>query len=789
MQMNPTKKFVILSLSIIFLLQFNLQSQQDETAHRRYWFYRTRLINDFMKIGKNQGECIVISERNQGTTGPGVGPGGTTAKIGNDQIDLTNIYLATLALEYKLLTRNSQSTDETIKEIFHLLYSINRLDLEAEFFWNASFIPPYGNLSANGALNGYIMREDFPTDFIWNNIGHYNYSLLEDGYNGSNLNTLPNPFNTYESFSGLPHVSQVDGDTFFEQYLNSPIPANKPKVSLVQDKFFSMFFAFMCLVKYIPNGTIYYENGVAQQFQDGGYGIKEQAQAITNRIFPYLQGNVFSNPTANDWLLEQPDGSNVGPFAGAGIFAYSWPVHRAVCHINNNYPWNWTDICTSYSDVLVNTVGLLSYMTTGNLPIPAEDQALFQLWNQASSNYPVFNIVAGSFPPSLVGVPVTCDLAMIPNVIAHDLQWASLARKVLFQSGFLFMPTSTITNPLNVAPSFGPFNFPIGTPQFPDFQWSSPDRTEHPKYRGNPCWFPGNYPGIDFMFLHNLYYEYLNQEDDIFNNQAVTYKNAYNLMDNYDEFIWPKSFNAMTIGIQGNKANVKVFQNLESRALIYATASPFSPMNTIPSDVEYRAGKEIALLPETTNHWGFTVEEGSNFNAYIRRYKWTNGDYGGGLKTNGDPNQAGAEYENDEMNTTIAIHTVDHPMSDSDLHPGLNEQPIPNNFPQSLNNEILHDMIAQNNEGKALANSLENLTRLSVMPNPNSGQFKVVANTISDQEVFELTLFDTKGEVLEKISNFLSGEFDLSQYSKGLYLIKLTSNFGYNYSKKISVTN
>ncbi len=43
---------------------FQAQNIDNDKAHRRYWYYRTRMINDFMKIGKNQGNCILIAERN-----------------------------------------------------------------------------------------------------------------------------------------------------------------------------------------------------------------------------------------------------------------------------------------------------------------------------------------------------------------------------------------------------------------------------------------------------------------------------------------------------------------------------------------------------------------------------------------------------------------------------------------------------------------------------------------------------------------------------------------------------
>src|ERR1700752_3202840 len=154
---------------LLLLLVNNVFAQpaiDDEKAHRRYWYYRTRMINDFMNIGKNQGDCIVFAERNNGQD-DGFLPV-IESKVGPDQIDITNMYIMALALEYKLLSRNGQDTKETIKELFHMLYTINRLDLEAEQFFTPGMLPSLfnDNVQANGTLNGFMLREDMPAGYF-----------------------------------------------------------------------------------------------------------------------------------------------------------------------------------------------------------------------------------------------------------------------------------------------------------------------------------------------------------------------------------------------------------------------------------------------------------------------------------------------------------------------------------------------------------------------------------------------------------------------------------------------
>ena len=282
-------------------------------------------------------------------------------------------------------------------------------------------------------------------------------------------------------------------------------------------------------------------------------------------------------------------------------------------------------------------------------------------------------------------------------------------RRVLYQSGTLSYSESAYSSSLNQAPCNWqwPYNFSFpGNCDYPTLEWSSQDRNEHPDAKGSGCnghtTMVGNYPGVDYMLLHNLYYEYLNQQNDAHSGVTGAYTNAYNLMDNYDEQIWPQKY-CFSQGLgQGNShcsifgvntqtiifapfsstiekpAQVKVFQNLESRAQIYATSSPMAPSNTISSQVEYRAGKDITLLPESGGQPGFEVRYGSDFVAYIQRYVCTQGDYGNGLRQNPNTgNQYSNDYENDDMNTEVPIHYVDYPKSDSDLNPFSNdEEPV-----------------------------------------------------------------------------------------------------------------
>src|ERR1035437_2225895 len=54
------------NLILIFILVSSIViSQSDDENHRKYWFYRTRLVNDFTKVGTERGNSFIFEERGQ----------------------------------------------------------------------------------------------------------------------------------------------------------------------------------------------------------------------------------------------------------------------------------------------------------------------------------------------------------------------------------------------------------------------------------------------------------------------------------------------------------------------------------------------------------------------------------------------------------------------------------------------------------------------------------------------------------------------------------------------------
>lgn len=96
---------------VIFLLLYNQVYAQGMGAnHRKYWWYKSRLNNDFVKVGLGDGESLPFNQRGFGSTSytnsiPNFKIGDGTSTLG--------LYIAQLATEYALLKKNHEEDNIT----------------------------------------------------------------------------------------------------------------------------------------------------------------------------------------------------------------------------------------------------------------------------------------------------------------------------------------------------------------------------------------------------------------------------------------------------------------------------------------------------------------------------------------------------------------------------------------------------------------------------------------------------------------------------------------------------
>src|ERR1700757_1239041 len=162
--MNKIKYIIIL----IFLgsALFSQVATPFNSLHERYWYYRTRLNNDFLMVGLDAGKSIPMGERNFGASGCDGGTVNGTASraLFGDELTLMGPYIGVLATEHYLLKKNHQSTDKVDFELFCALNALNRLDFTAE----SAFL-------GQNHLDGFMLKDDIDVDFLVNNYQHFNF--------------------------------------------------------------------------------------------------------------------------------------------------------------------------------------------------------------------------------------------------------------------------------------------------------------------------------------------------------------------------------------------------------------------------------------------------------------------------------------------------------------------------------------------------------------------------------------------------------------------------------------
>ncbi|MBS1644911.1 MAG: hypothetical protein JST36_07735 [Bacteroidetes bacterium] len=136
----------------------------------KYWWYRYRLVNDFMKIGTACGESIPMEkwDFNCGSNYPDTCM--NTAHWADATQHLGN-YINALAGEWRILHDNGLDTRRTEEELYYALYAFERLDRKAEPSWRAyDNVYPYcgftdfpPEIAGTGSdINGFFIRDDVP---------------------------------------------------------------------------------------------------------------------------------------------------------------------------------------------------------------------------------------------------------------------------------------------------------------------------------------------------------------------------------------------------------------------------------------------------------------------------------------------------------------------------------------------------------------------------------------------------------------------------------------------------
>lgn len=309
-----------------------------------------------------------------------------------------------------------------------------------------------------------------------------------------------------------------------------------------------------------------------------------------------------------------------------------------------------------------------------------------------------------------------------------------------------------VKNMLSSAPCEGNYNFYPGNK--PGADWGVPNRFDRmdPVYKYNqscaPTVFLGEYHGLDYMLMHNLYY--LAEGAASFNNYIDRDITTNLPMGSY--------FNAP------NKNTMGAYEHLSASNTVNSNAAAY-----------YRAGKEIALLPNSNGNGGFSAVAGADFEARIDRYPC-----------------GGSTAPADEM---IRANGNTNSTPDYD-GPFVKGNPVKNDIQKETVNQAYIDSVlsAFNAELEKIVKmpeyvSQDLLSKIEVYPNPSEGNFNMAFNLGNNDNV-NIEVFDTMGKVVysqRHITGFAVIPVDFSRLAKGVYLAKFENTNGELLTKKITI--
>jgi len=143
-------------LTVLFLCSQSLTAQSLTENQSKYWKYRERLKKEFLVIGEGQGMSLPAESLERD---------GIRVRFADATVYL-GWYIGTLSTEYYLSDQgaylrvedgNNIDKDETLRELYYALKTFERLDANAE---------PFFNKSAEQDLNGFFIRDDVPKKMI-----------------------------------------------------------------------------------------------------------------------------------------------------------------------------------------------------------------------------------------------------------------------------------------------------------------------------------------------------------------------------------------------------------------------------------------------------------------------------------------------------------------------------------------------------------------------------------------------------------------------------------------------
>ena len=606
--MKTSIKHIKIILGILFIC-FTLSSfSQIQTDMMKYWYYRNRL-QYFVVPGLKQGESQIICIRNK----INAGNDGTDASNGypaknadyGQHGKYTGMYIGVLATEYYLLNRNGQNSDAAITytELYFALNAVKEFwDTKAENYWpNYQTTNPDYNADFADPFNGFFIRGSVPCDFYsqdtfrphgFSYSGESHVKLLnkdltpEDTWDGvamqfgnSTTGYLPEGHPGYTDHrtcdycegktekSGIPLHTDEDAEHVQDHPHYDANSTFKHPESMSQDEAIWILLGCEITIKLCPNGS------AAQIATDMKYRIADYLINV-HHIFG-LEPN----------RLYEPCGYALKSWEGGSTYAFGRPL--AVLDDNLQF----SDIGQWISWAVQSVISISDYDLVAVLA------AMTGSWASTSTG--------------IINATAVFDAETFYLLLWEVLQNRRLSipkQQLLLTDALLKLESAPCEGPYCYRSDYdGDGNWQYGG-NYAGGGWASTYRwckyvvDQQHGDEGNR----GNYNGLDYMFLYNLFH--------IISNDNCP--NYVNYVDRDIDIYLPIKHHSVNLdpyltewGTNHHPAKFAALDILTSTSTIGLQTEP--EISNDPGNVTYVAGTSIHLKP------GFHAMEGCYFHAYI----------------------------------------------------------------------------------------------------------------------------------------------------------------------------
>lgn len=781
--------FIWLLITVISADIYSQQNLNDAKNLQKYWSMRYQFLGDnqaperypgMIEVGSGPGYSIPAYVRNKFVTSNSFmfascsNPGPLREGIvqwGDGTIWMGD-YIALLATEWKLLNNYGYAIEQakTEEELYYALQTLNRLDLYGEEVFGIA-----------GSLNGYLARDDVPSDF-YENFGKFDaqgnyigdYNVVNSG--GRDNELCPGVFNP------LANCDKPDNTT--EPYGNT----------MSQDQAIGIIYGLSFVAKLVPPTVVV-----------NGKNLRVEAAAIASRItdwikngepvltidpavdplgsiaevmFHYLYGDFY-----NLWTITDPKNGEFvcrGPF----VIQFSYPFAEAAGKITginlHNHISDYIGLSlwnTIQAGLIANQIPIQSSIVSGtddviidlcypNQTVDLCDMGLELACNFAAGGFAVLSGLTDAYCSDIANntCEAICDLGIMDNFCASIPECGIMDTSFSFHQFNLNMILKLAAASGTWTPQFLGQNSVLfkkeiydlagavlnGYTPYTDTAYWNPILNSAPcglscYIEPNPFYNDPSCNDVEGWRFNNRWDNYIKSKDgdptgsdntDGYHN-SIDYMLAYNLyrlafLDAGGPYLplidrsitqnFPYSFQGNQYGDDNRPLTIQAAGTMYYNGVVYPDGN-----------VTLIAGTDIELGQD------FDVKSGGEFDYYYDYMQCEPNyfDLGGG-------------------NSAVVLKTGNPNTGNKPGYSYAGQQTLPAASKQKKENKTATKNFTQ--------------STVTIFPNPNNGLFLVQGY---DAQIEKIEVSNVLGEPVYKSRvNGSQTEIDLSAYPKGIYFVK-----------------